>query len=87
MEEPAPPLPADLQRDVAAGVEAGARKVPPGRRVLAPPANEEPASWSLAVFFIQRGSFIVGEIVHAELAMVAAVGVGEKMWAQPLLKY
>jgi hypothetical protein len=39
MEEPAPPPPTDLQRDVAAGVEAGARKVPPRRRVLAPPAR------------------------------------------------
>jgi hypothetical protein len=46
-------------------------------------SNEEPASWSLAVFYIQRGNFIVGEIV----AMVAVVGVGEKMRARPWLKY
>jgi hypothetical protein len=35
--------------------------------------DEELASWSLPNFFIQRGSFIAGEIME----MVAAVGVGE----------
>jgi hypothetical protein len=45
--------------------------------------DEDLASWSLPDFFIQRSSFIVGEIV----AMVAKVGVGEKIWARPWLMY
>jgi hypothetical protein len=41
----------------------------------------------LVVFFIQRGSFIMDEIVRVGQAMVAAMGLGEKMWARLWFKY
>jgi hypothetical protein len=50
--------------------------------------EEDPTSWSWAVFFTHFGSFIsVDSRDRGGVAMVAVVGLGEKRWAQRRFKY